>query len=127
MKIYFISKDASWQKYRLDVLTKLATIYDHEVEILTTGEIKPYLIDNKRVKYTSFKSLIPSKFKPSLMPGIIWYILKNKPDVVLGLNNVTQFTEYIVCIICKIMRVKFIWWTHGYDHKKNTNTILFKF
>ena len=122
MKFYFISKDANWQKYRLDVLTKLAEHYHHEVQILTTGKIQKHLTSNTHVKYRSFQSIFGSKLKISLMPGIIYYIIKNKPDTVFGLNNSTQLTEYLALILCKILKIKFVWWTHGYDHKKINNS-----
>jgi glycosyltransferase involved in cell wall biosynthesis len=50
------------------------------------------------------------------MPGILYYILKNRPSAVLCLNNSTQLTEYFSLILCKLLKIKFIWWTHGYDH-----------
>lgn len=124
MKIYFISKDANWQKYRFDVLDKLASNYYHEIEILTTGTIKPYLKDNQQITYKSFSSILKGKY--SFMPGIIWYILKNKPDAVLALNNVSFITEYVVCLLCKLVNIKFVWWTHAYDHKKKSNGFLAK-
>lgn len=120
MKVYFISKDANWQKYRLDVLTKLGAAYDHKIEILTTGQLKEHLTDNSFVQYKRFKSLL--SWKVNFMPGILWYVIRHKPDAVLALNNVSFFTEYLSFIICKIVGVKFIWWTHGYDHKKSPNS-----
>lgn len=126
MKIYFVSKDANWQKYRLDVLSKLGGNYDHSIEILTTGKIKEYLSDNCSVKYKSFLSIIPSRLKVSFMPGILWYIIRNRPDAVLALNNITYITEYCALILCKILKIKFIWWTHAYDHKKKSNVFLSK-
>ena len=68
------------------------------------------------MKYVVFKSLLPQNAKFSLMPGILWYIVKNKPSTVLCLNNSTQLTEYFSIILCKLLKIKFIWWTHGYDH-----------
>ena len=126
MKIYFISKDANWQKYRLDVLSKLGDNYNHSIEILTTGKIKEYLSDRSSVKYKSFSSIIPSRLKISFMPGILWYIVKNKPEVVLAINNTTYLTEYCSLILCRILKIKFIWWTHAYDHKKKSNVFLSK-
>ncbi len=116
MKIFFISKWANWQKYRLEVLTKYANVYDSKVEILTTGHLKTYLNDNDRVKYKIFKSIFSQKSKFSFMPGIIRYIITNKPDVVLALNNSTQFTEYLALWLCRLLKIRFVWWTHGYDH-----------
>lgn len=113
MKLFFISKCANWQKYRLEVLTKLAETYGYDVEILTTGKLKPYLQANHVVKYKIFNSIFPQKFSFSLMPGILKYIIKNKPDVVLCLNNSTQLTEYLALMLCKLIGVRFVWWTHG--------------
>ena len=108
MKLFFISKWANWQKYRLEVLTKLAETYGYDVEILTTGKLKPYLHDNHVVKYRIFNSIFPQKFSFSLMPGILRYIIKNKPDTVLCLNNSTQLTEYLALILCKLLQIKFV-------------------
>jgi 1,2-diacylglycerol 3-alpha-glucosyltransferase len=118
MKIYFVSKGANWQKYRLEVLTKLAQTYNHNIEILTTGVIKDYLSDNEYIKYITFRSIFPQKWKISFMPGILIYILRNKPDVILALNSVTNITEYLSLVLSKIINIKFIWWTHAYDHHK---------
>jgi 1,2-diacylglycerol 3-alpha-glucosyltransferase len=116
MRLFFISKSANWQKYRLEILTKLTETYNYDVEILTTGKLKPFLSSNNSVKYKIFKSTFPQRAKFSFMPGILHYILKNRPDAVLCLNNSTQLTEYFALILCKLLKIKFIWWTHGYDH-----------
>lgn len=114
--IFFISKWANWQKYRLEVLTKYAQTYDCKVEILTTGIIKDYLKGNDLVIYKLFKSIFPQNFKFSFMPGILWHIIKNRPNTILCVNNSTQLTEYLAIFLCKILGIRFVWWTHGYDH-----------
>ncbi len=114
--IFFISKDANWQKYRLDVLTKLGEKYNIKITVLTTGLLKDYIKPNKYVDYLSFKNFFRQNFKFSFLPGALFYIIKNKPDAILCLNNVTQLTEYITLIMNKLLKIKFIWWTHGYDH-----------
>ncbi|MEA4851605.1 MAG: glycosyltransferase family 4 protein [Paludibacter sp.] len=126
MKLFFISKCANWQKYRLEVLTKLAETYGYDVEILTTGKLKPYLQANHVVKYKIFNSIFPQKFSFSLMPGILKYIIKNKPDVVLCLNNSTQLTEYLALMLCKLIGVRFVWWTHGFDHAVSKKPTILK-
>ena len=125
--IVFISKDAAWQKYRLDVLTKLGEKYDSEIVVLTTGNLKDYIKPNKYVKYISFINIFPQNAKPNFFPGSLFYLIKNKPDAILCLNNATQLTEYFALILSKIFRIKFIWWTHGYDHDtQGRNRILKK-
>ena len=116
MKLFFISKWANWQKYRLEILTNLTNTYDYDVEILTTGQLKPYLQSNNKVRYKIFKSIFLQSSKFSFMPGILNYVRKKKPDIVLCLNNSTQFTEYLALFLCKLLKIKFVWWTHGYDH-----------
>ncbi len=118
MKIYFISKDANWQKYRLEILDKLAFVNNHNIEILTTGKVSTYLSDNMHIRFKTFRSIFPQKWRISFMPGIIIYILRNKPDAILALNNVKNITEYISLILSRISNIKFIWWTHAYDHQK---------
>ncbi len=118
MNIFFISKDANWQKYRLEILDKLAKTNNHNIKILTTGDISQYLSDSKNIKYRTFRSIFPQKWRTSFMPGIIIYILRNKPDAILALNNVKNITEYVSLILSKIINVKFIWWTHAFDHQE---------
>ncbi|KAA6441177.1 glycosyltransferase family 4 protein [Dyadobacter flavalbus] len=127
-KLYFISRDANWQHYRNEVLTYLANKHDYQVEILTTGQLKPYLHENDRLKYKIFKNVFSDEAKKSFFPGALSYMLKNKPGYVLGLNNGTQLTEYIGILLCKLAGIKFIAWTHAYDHKPITNPLkkLFK-
>jgi len=115
-RIVFISKDAHWQKYRLDTFTKLGEKYNIKVTILTTGKPKEYIKSNQYVSYIFFKSFFPLKWKLSLFPGSLFFIIKNKPDAVIALNNRTQLTEYLALFLTKIIRIKFTWWTHAYDH-----------
>jgi 1,2-diacylglycerol 3-alpha-glucosyltransferase len=116
-KLYFLSRDANWQHYRNEVLTYLAAKYDLEVEMLTTGSLKPYLKENSRLKYKIFKNYFPDTSQFNFFPGALFYILKNKPKFVLALNNAINITEYVASIFCRLFGIKFIWWTHGYDHK----------
>ena len=124
MKIYFISKDAGWQKYRLEVLSCLANTYSYNIEILTTGKVKEYIKNNGIIFYKIFNSLLPQSFRVSFFPGAIWHIIRKRPDVVLALNNTTQFTEYLALIVCRILKIKFVWWTHAYDHKAIKNNFV---
>jgi glycosyltransferase involved in cell wall biosynthesis len=50
------------------------------------------------------------------MPGVLYDIVKKRPDAVLCLNNSTQLTEYLALFLCKFLKIKYVWWTHGYDH-----------
>ncbi len=115
-KIYFISKDANWQLYRLEVFTKLAEKYNYKFEILTTGELKPYLEDNEYVKYKKFRSFFPLSTNINFFPGALQYIVKNKPDFVLVIINASNFTEFLSIPLCKILNIPVVIWTHGYDH-----------
>ena len=116
-KLFFISKDANWQHYRNEVLTYLAATHNLKVEILTTGTLKSYLKENEHLKYKLFKNYFSSSRKLNFFPGALFYIIKNRPKFVLALNNATNITEYVACILCFLMGIKFTWWTHGYDHK----------
>ncbi|TKK67406.1 glycosyltransferase family 4 protein [Ilyomonas limi] len=120
-KLFFISRDANWQLYRNEVLTYFAKKYNYDVTILSTGMLKDYLKENDRLKYKLFKNLFSHQSKTSFFPGAITYIIKHKPSCVLALNNATQITEYIACILCRILGIKFVWWTHAYDHKPISN------
>jgi glycosyltransferase involved in cell wall biosynthesis len=115
--LYFISKDANWQHYRNEVLTYLASRYDLNVEVLTTGTLKSYLKENAHLKYKVFKNCFSDSAKFNFFPGALFYIIKNRPQYVLALNNAANITEYVSCVMCFFMKTKFVWWTHGYDHK----------
>jgi len=122
MKIFFLSKDANWQHYRNEVLSYLARKNNATVKILTTGELKPHLKDNEVLKYKIFNNWFSNAGKLNFFPSAIWYILKNRPDCVLALNNSTNLTEYLCVILCRLMGIRFVWWTHGYDHKPNKSS-----
>lgn len=122
-KIFFVSKDANWQHYRNEVLTKLANLHGFEIEVLTTGKVKPYLNDNDVLKYRTFTNIFPNAAKPSFFPGAIWYIIKKRPKYVLAMDNASQLTEYLAAFVCKVIQIKFVIWTHGYDHVPINNAI----
>ncbi len=113
--ICFISKYATWQDYRNEVLTCLGRRFSADVEMLTTGKLKPYLHDNDIVKYKFFRSWVPlAAEKLGFFPGAVWHIFKNRPHVVLCQNDTRQFTEYLAFLICKILHIRFVWWTHSH-------------
>jgi 1,2-diacylglycerol 3-alpha-glucosyltransferase len=123
-KLLFISKDSNWQLYRNEVLTKLANEYDVEVEILTTGTLKEHIKGNDRVRYRFFHNLFKQASKISFFPGALRYIIKKRPDTVLALNATTQLTEYAAALLCKILGIRFVWWTHGFNHYQLKNRFL---
>jgi 1,2-diacylglycerol 3-alpha-glucosyltransferase len=125
-KICFISKDANWQQYRNEVLTELGKKYGYKIDILTTGKIKDYLRSNDVVKYITFSSLFPLKWKINFFPGALIHIIKNKPDYVLALPNISNLTEYISVFICKLLGIPILFWTHGYDHGIRRNNLFNK-
>ena len=86
-KIYFISRDASWQSYRLEVLTKLAEFRKQEIEILTIRNVRDYLHDNNLISYKSFSSWLPLSWRINFFPGSLTYLIRNKPKAVICLNN----------------------------------------
>ena len=61
--LYFISKNSSWQKYRNDILRRLAQRFDLSVRVLTTGNIKGYIREDSFVKVDSLKSWLPLSWK----------------------------------------------------------------
>ena len=123
-KIYFISKAASWQRYRFDVLNKLAENCNCKVEILTTGNAKSHLEGSNGVKYIKFFSLFPHKLKLSLFPGALFYLYNNRPDALLAISNISQWTELFALVLCKLLRIRFVWWTHGYPYNQSANYTL---
>ncbi|MBN2012314.1 glycosyltransferase family 4 protein [candidate division KSB1 bacterium] len=116
MTIVFISKDACWQKYRNDILAKLSNRYQADVQVLTTGQLQDFVQPNGAVTYFLFKNLLPFFSRISFFPGALWHIIRHRPHAVLALTNVTQLTEYAACLLCKVLNIRFVWWTHGYDH-----------
>lgn len=115
-KLYFVSKKAAWQKYRMDILNCLAVEANLQVEILTEKFKKSYIRDSDKVKYVGFSSVFPRSWKSSFYPGILYYIVVKKPDVILAVADASQLTEFILAPIAKIMNVRLVYWTHGYDH-----------
>lgn len=116
MKIFFISKDASWQKYREEILGLLAQEFGVQVEILTIRAPNWEPRVTAGVRYRTFRSILPTKTKASFFPGALIYLLRNRPNVVMAISNTTQITEYLALIICRLAGIPFVWWTHGYDH-----------
>ncbi len=127
MKIHFLSKDANWQHYRNETLTYLGKKYNANVEILTTGQLRPDIADNDVVKYKIFSNWFSNKDSINFFPSALLYIIRNRPDCVLALNNTSNLTEYLGVLICRILGIRFVWWTHGYDHKPVKNGLKRKF
>jgi len=114
--IFFISRDSNWQKYRLDIMKKLAEVYAVSVTIITTGELKEYLHNSSQVNYSICRSWLPLKWKASFFPEALAKIGNDRPDVVLCLSNLSQVTELLSLPISKLLKIRFVWWTHAYDH-----------
>ncbi len=117
MRMVFIAKDAAWQKYRNDVLRKLARTYNCKIDVLTSREIAPYLGSDSHLTYVPLWSPFSSRTKLNFFPGAIWHIVKVRPEAVFGLNNISNLTEYLLLLLCKVLGVRFVWWTHGFDHQ----------
>ncbi len=115
-RIYFLSRDAAWQKYRLDIFEIFSKHYQVSIKILTTGVLEPHIRSRQNVVYQVFRSWLPSAWKISFFPGALAEVAKNSPDVVLALANVSQLTELLGLFLCRIMGIRFVWWTHAYDH-----------
>jgi len=126
-KIYFLSTDAIWQRYRWEVLTTLADRYDYKIEILTSGELSDYLFDTPNLKYRLFDSWLPDRLKVKFYPKALWYIYKNRPDYILSMSNVSGITEFISLLESKILKIPFVFWTHGYDHHYRADTLANRF
>jgi len=122
--LHFVSKQALKQKYRFDVLNRLGEMYDVDVEILSTGETGAFSKSSKHIKVNKFRSWIPIRSKFSFFPGALNYIFRRRPDVVLGVANVSQFTEFACLLLCRILNIRFVLWSHGYDHGKRPSHIL---
>jgi glycosyltransferase involved in cell wall biosynthesis len=115
-KILFVSKDASWQRYRNEVLLYLTDTYDCNVDVITEGEIKNYIKPSDKLKYLCRPNILRNYKGFNFLPSAYSYIVKNKPDVVLALPNATNLTELTLAIFCKLTNTKLVYWTHGYDH-----------
>ncbi|MFC4873116.1 glycosyltransferase family 4 protein [Negadavirga shengliensis] len=124
--IYFISRDANWQHYRNEILNYLSIEKGVYVEILTTGQLKPYLKDSGNLKYRVFTNIFSDKRKINFFPSALWYIWKNRPDCVIGQNGALNITEYFALIVCKILKIRYVWWTRAYEHKPVKNLLLRK-
>lgn len=114
--VHVVSRDSNWQRYRFDVYNKLAELYDLQIEVLTTGQLKPYIQDTQRVRYHLFRSWFPESWKPSFFPGALLSIIRHRPDAVLCLTNLSQLTELVALLLCRLLGIHFVWWTHAYDH-----------
>ncbi|KAA3616253.1 MAG: glycosyltransferase family 1 protein [Calditrichaeota bacterium] len=113
--VFFISKYGAWQDYRNEVLSFLGRKFSVDIEILTTGSLKPYLHENEVVKYKLFRSWIPlSAEKWGFFPSAVRYIFKKRPYAVLCQNDTRQFTEYLAFVACKLLGIRFVWWTHAH-------------
>lgn len=115
--LFFISKDANWQRYRNDIFKKLSQEFNATVTILTTGMVREYLENDVGVAYYTYRSWFSLKWKPSFFPGALLKIIRERPDVVLCMANISQLTELFALPLCKLLGIRFVWWTHGYDHK----------
>jgi glycosyltransferase involved in cell wall biosynthesis len=118
-RLVFIAKDARWQKYRNDILFLLAEKYEYSIHVLTCGKIENQILESTKLKYHSFLNLMPAKWKISFFPGAFLYLIKERPEAMLAINNISQLTEYFSFILCRMLGIKFIWWTHAYDHGPN--------
>lgn len=118
--IYFLSKDASWQKYRYDVFSLLSDTYKYKINILTTGKVNEDFLGNENVKYLSFRHFFSKSSKFCFFPGSLLFLFKYKPDILITQGHI-DLNEVIAIFICKILSIKHITWTHGYlhgDHNK---------
>lgn len=112
-----MSRDAAWQKYRHDVLARFAEDTGIEVTILTCQPVSPFVGPPRRgVRRIAFRSWLPLTWRVSFFPGAIVEIVRRPPDAVLAVNNMGHLTEYCLFLLCKALRTRFIWWTHGFDH-----------
>ena len=121
--VFFISKDANWQRYRNDIFQKMAREFFVSFKILTIGKVREYLKSDTRVEYIVHHSWLPLTWKPSFFPGALLQIMRDRPDIVLCMANMSQMTELAALPLCKMLGIRFVWWTHGYDHDPVNNRI----
>ena len=124
--LYFISKDSNWQKYRNDIMKKLALTYDLSIKVLTTGKVNAYIQGDLSVEYVIHRSWLPLKWKFSFFPGALWRMVRERPDVVLCLSNLSQLTECVALPICKFLGIRFVYWTHAYHHGRPIRNRVFE-
>jgi len=112
--IVFISKDAYWQKYRNDVLTKFTFYYDVNIFILTTHKLKNYIKPNDNLKYLVLGS--GNKFFDLFVfpLRVINFILFQKPDQILVHGHISEPADILALLLGKIMKIGSTIWTHGY-------------
>ncbi|MGX1926521.1 glycosyltransferase family 4 protein [Vibrio sp. NH-7] len=115
-QILFVSKDAHWQRYRNEVLAELTRLYDCEVTVITCLDVEEYIKETSGLRYIVSSNLLSFSSKLNLIPYVYFYILKRKPDAVLALPNVSNFTELTLSVFCKLTKSNLTYWTHGYDH-----------
>lgn len=123
MNILFISKDAAWQKYRNDILNRYSEKYQKDITIITCENVDKDFITTKNLRYIVCNDVLSFTRRISFLPFAIYYILTKRPDVVFGLNNTSHITEYVSLLICRILNIHFVWWTHAYDHVKKPKSI----
>ncbi|MDN3401560.1 glycosyltransferase family 4 protein [Pseudoalteromonas sp. APC 3213] len=121
-KILFVSKDASWQRYRNEILTELTARFDCEVDVITQSDIKDYIIPTNKLRYLKCLNIFKYIGSLSLFPYVYKFIVKEKPSVVLALPNSSNITELTLALFCKLTRTKLVYWTHGYDHCQRPNS-----
>jgi 1,2-diacylglycerol 3-alpha-glucosyltransferase len=121
-KMFFISRDANWQLYRNEVLSFLGMKKGIKIEILTTGELKPYLKENEFVCYKCFKDWFGNSKKINFFPSALLYIIQNRPDTIVAQNGALNLTEYFALILSKFLGIRFVWWTRAYEHKPLKNS-----
>ncbi|MDP2564047.1 glycosyltransferase family 4 protein [Pseudoalteromonas marina] len=126
-KILFVSKDASWQKYRNEILTELTTRFDCEVDVITQSDIKSYISPTNKLRYHKCTNILKQLGNLNLFPYTYKFILKEKPSAVLALPNSSNITELTLALFCKLTRTKLIYWTHGYDHCQRPDSGLKKY
>lgn len=125
-QVYFISKGANWQRYRFEFFDKFARSYNLRVKILTTGKLRNYLRGNDSVKYEIFKSLLPARWKFNFFPGALFFVVKNRPYAVIAHNGLSGITEYCILLLSKILKIKFVFWGHGYDHFPHSDGLFYR-
>ncbi|MBF4400039.1 glycosyltransferase family 4 protein [Vibrio anguillarum] len=114
--VLFLSKDASWQRYRNEVLTKLTLNYYCKIDVITDSEIKDYIKPCANLSYICSTDILKWSKRINLLPYAYKYIIQYKPDVILALPNSSNLTELSLSLFCKITKTKLVYWTHGYDH-----------
>jgi glycosyltransferase involved in cell wall biosynthesis len=118
-------------KYRIPVFERIINS-SNEVSIFYGNEHKSETLKNGKTRSNKFvltKNIYLTKRADLFINfGLIQYIIKKKPRVIITQFGVSNLAVYILFILRPFIKFKLILWGHGWNRKKNNlHSINFKF